>query len=86
VSIFVSCLILLAERTFKVGDRVEIENLTGDVIRIASRGTWVRSNDNLLVWEVRTVLESQIPCPDGAAGTVMGVAVAWGARAGASSH
>ena len=33
----------------KVGDRVEIENLTGDVVQIAARSTWVRTNDNVVI-------------------------------------
>lgn len=46
---FVSGLILLAERPIKVGDRVEIENLTGDVVKIAARSSWVRTNDNVVI-------------------------------------
>ena len=37
------------ERPIKVGDRVEIEKLTGDVERIAARSTWVRTNDNVVI-------------------------------------
>ncbi len=46
---FVSGLILLVERPIKVGDRVEIENLAGDVIKISARCTWVRTNDNVVI-------------------------------------
>ena len=49
VNNFVSGIILLAERPIKVGDRVEIENLAGDVIQIAARSTWVRTNDNVVI-------------------------------------
>ena len=49
VNNFVSGLILLMERPIKVGDRVEIEKLTGDVERIAARSTWVRTNDNVVI-------------------------------------
>jgi small-conductance mechanosensitive channel len=49
VNNFVSGLILLVERPIKVGDRVEIENLAGDVIQIAARSTWVRTNDNVVI-------------------------------------
>jgi small-conductance mechanosensitive channel len=49
VNNFVSGLILLAERPIKVGDRVEIEKLTGDIIKIAARSTWVRTNDNVVI-------------------------------------
>lgn len=49
VNNFVSGLILLVERPIKVGDRVEIEKLTGDVVKIAARSTWVRTNDNVVI-------------------------------------
>lgn len=46
---FVSGLILLAERPVKVGDRVEVAELNGDVMRIGARSTWVRTNDNVVI-------------------------------------
>jgi len=46
---FVSGLILLMERPIKVGDRVEVDGLNGDVINIAGRSTWVRTNSNVLI-------------------------------------
>ncbi|MDZ7639752.1 MAG: mechanosensitive ion channel [Bryobacterales bacterium] len=46
---FVSGLILLAERPVKVGDRVEVDGLNGDVVRIGARSTWVRTNDNVVI-------------------------------------
>ncbi len=46
---FVSGLVLLLERPVKVGDRVEVGHLNGDVIRIGGRSTWVRTNDNIIV-------------------------------------
>ncbi len=49
VNNFVSGLILLVERPIKVGDRVEIEKLAGDVVKIAARSTWVRTNDNVVI-------------------------------------
>lgn len=49
VSNFVSGLILLVERPVKVGDRVEVGNLAGDIVRIAARSTWVRTNDNVVI-------------------------------------
>ena len=49
VSNFVSGLILLVERPVKVGDRVEVGDLTGDIVRIAARSTWVRTNDNVVI-------------------------------------
>ncbi len=46
---FVSGIILLAERPVKVGDRVEVDGLHGDVMRIGARATWVRTNDNVMI-------------------------------------
>jgi small-conductance mechanosensitive channel len=46
---FASGLILLMERPIKVGDRIDVGNLNGDVIRIGGRSTWVRTNDNLVI-------------------------------------
>ncbi len=46
---FVSGLILLLERPIKLGDRVEVAGMNGDVIRIAGRSTWVRTNDNVVI-------------------------------------
>ena len=44
---FVSGLILLIERPIKVGDRIEVEGVYGDVIDIRARATTVRTNDNI---------------------------------------
>jgi len=49
VSNFVSGVILLVERPIKVGDRVEVGDLNGDIVRIAARSTWVRTNDNVVI-------------------------------------
>jgi small-conductance mechanosensitive channel len=46
---FLSGLILLVERPIKVGDRIEIGNLNGDVDHIAARSTWIRTNDNIVI-------------------------------------
>ena len=46
---FASGLILLLEHPIKVGDRIEVGNLNGDVVRIGGRSTWVRTNDNLII-------------------------------------
>ncbi|HTR37032.1 MAG TPA: mechanosensitive ion channel domain-containing protein [Bryobacteraceae bacterium] len=46
---FVSGLVLLFEGPIKVGDRVEIAQLNGDVVKIGARSTWVRTNDNIIV-------------------------------------
>ncbi|TCK71888.1 mechanosensitive ion channel family protein [Acidipila rosea] len=49
VSNFMAGLILLAERPIKLGDRVEVDGLLGDVTRIAARSTWVRTNENIII-------------------------------------
>jgi small-conductance mechanosensitive channel len=49
VSNFISGLILLVERPIKLGDRVEVGGTNGDVVRIAGRSTWVRTNDNVVI-------------------------------------
>ncbi len=49
VSNFVAGLILLVERPIKLGDRIEVENTYGDVVRIAGRSTWVRTDDNVVI-------------------------------------
>ena len=44
---FVSGLIILIERPIKVGDRIALGELTGDVVAIRGRSTSVRTNDNI---------------------------------------
>jgi len=46
---FASGVILLLERPIKVGDRIEVGSLNGDVVRIGGRSTWVRTNDNQII-------------------------------------
>lgn len=46
---FVSGIILLVERPVKVGDRIEVGQLMGDVVVIAIRATTVITNDNIAV-------------------------------------
>lgn len=46
---FISGIILLVERPVKIGDRVEVEGIYGDVVRIVARSTWVRTNDNVVI-------------------------------------
>lgn len=46
---FASGLILLLEQTVKVGDRVEVGTLQGDIVTIRFRATWVRTNDNVVI-------------------------------------
>jgi len=46
---FIAGLILLLERPIKVGDRIEVESINGDVVRILARSTWIRTNDNVVI-------------------------------------
>ena len=49
VSNFVAGLILLIEQPIRMGDRVETGGTLGDVVRIAARSTWIRTNDNVVI-------------------------------------
>ncbi|MDQ7818861.1 MAG: mechanosensitive ion channel [Melioribacteraceae bacterium] len=46
---FVSGLIILFERPIKVGDRIEIGKVTGDVTKISMRASTVLTNDNISI-------------------------------------
>jgi len=46
---FISGLIILIERPIKVGDRVEIEDVDGDVVSIGARSTTIRTNDSIAI-------------------------------------
>ncbi|RQW84458.1 MAG: mechanosensitive ion channel family protein [Geobacter sp.] len=49
VSNFISGLIILFERPIKIGDRIEVGNIEGDVIQIKGRSTTVVTNDNIAI-------------------------------------
>ena len=49
VSNFVAGLILLIEQPVRLGDRIDIGTLQGDVMSIRGRSTWVRTNDNVVI-------------------------------------
>jgi small-conductance mechanosensitive channel len=49
VSNFVAGLILLVEQPIRIGDRIVTGDTMGDVIRIAARSTWIRTNENIVV-------------------------------------
>jgi small-conductance mechanosensitive channel len=44
---FVSGLIILLERPIKVGDRIEVGEVMGEIAKISPRATTVQSNDNI---------------------------------------
>lgn len=46
---FISGLIILFERPVKVGDKVEIGDLTGNIVNISARATIIITNDNIAV-------------------------------------
>ncbi len=46
---FISGLIILFERPIKVGDRIDVGDISGDVVRIAARATTVVTNDNISI-------------------------------------
>ncbi len=46
---FISGLIILFERPIKIGDRIEVGQVVGDVIEIGARSTKVLTNDNITI-------------------------------------
>ncbi|MDP3451363.1 MAG: mechanosensitive ion channel [Bacteroidales bacterium] len=46
---FISGIIILFERPIKVGDRIEVEGLTGNIVDISARATTIITNDNIAV-------------------------------------
>ncbi len=46
---FVSGIIILFERPIKVGDRIEMGDVSGDVVRISMRSTEILTNDNISI-------------------------------------
>jgi len=56
---FISGIIILFERPVKVGDRIEIDNLQGNIVDISARATTVLTNDNISVIVPNSDLVSQ---------------------------
>jgi small-conductance mechanosensitive channel len=46
---FISGVIILFERPVKVGDRIEIDDLSGNIMNISARATTIITNDNIAV-------------------------------------
>lgn len=46
---FISGIIILFERPIKVGDRIEIDDLAGNIVQISARATTIITNDNITV-------------------------------------
>jgi small-conductance mechanosensitive channel len=44
---FISGIIILFERPVKVGDRIQVGDVTGNIIRISARATTIVTNDNI---------------------------------------
>ena len=59
VSNFISGLIILFERPIKVGDRIQVGDLTGRVFRIRARATEVVTNDGIAVFVPNSEFISQ---------------------------
>lgn len=49
ISNFFSGLIIMFERPIKVGDRIEVDGVEGDVLEIGARSTVVLTNDNIAI-------------------------------------
>jgi len=45
----ISGVIILLERPIKIGDRIEVGGVNGDVVHMAARSTTVRTNDNIAI-------------------------------------
>lgn len=46
---FISGLIILFERPIKVGDRIEVDKIDGQVMAIGARSTRIKTNDNITI-------------------------------------
>lgn len=49
VANFVAGIVLLVEQPIRIGDRIETNGTVGDVMRIAARSTWIKTNDNVVI-------------------------------------
>jgi small-conductance mechanosensitive channel len=56
---FISGLIILFERPIKIGDRIEVGKIEGDVVHIGARSTSVVTNDNITIIIPNSLLISE---------------------------
>lgn len=57
---FFSGAVLAADQPFKIGDRIEVQNYTGDVINIGPRSTRIKTLDSQLVTIPNSILTNDI--------------------------
>jgi small-conductance mechanosensitive channel len=55
VANFFAGLIIMFERPIKIGDRIEVDDVEGDVIEIGARSTVVLTNDHIAIMERQAV-------------------------------
>ena len=60
---FVSGLIKMFERPIKVGDRIEVGEISGDIINISMRATTVVTNDNISGTSITLPDKYHLPIP-----------------------
>jgi small-conductance mechanosensitive channel len=46
---FISGIIILFERPIKVGDRIEVDDIAGNIVNISARATTIITNDNIAI-------------------------------------
>lgn len=49
LSNFVAGLVLLVEQPVRIGDRIQVGELFGDVVAIKGRSTWIKTNQNVVI-------------------------------------
>lgn len=57
---FISGIILLVGRPIKLGDRIEVANVEGDVVNLGARATTVVTNDNIAIIVPNSLFVSEI--------------------------
>lgn len=57
---FISGIILLVGRPIKLGDRIEVADVSGDVVEIGARATTVLTNDNIAIVVPNSLFVSEV--------------------------